>query len=121
LEKERIRQERILALEQARKEDEKRVAAAAAAAAAAKQQAEERKRQAEQKAREEAEKQKEALKAVPSRDSTSNPCELEFDAHLAMIEVLFKLFPTNVSSSQSSQMFLKLVRKILYGKKPVSN
>jgi len=77
-ERERIRLERVRALENARKKAEEE-------AAAAKKAAELIKRQVEEEARKKEEEKKKAAPAAPV--ISSNKCEVEFDSHLATIEV----------------------------------
>src|SRR5271169_6604194 len=80
-EKERIRLERVQALENARKKAEEE-------AAAAKKAAERRKQQAAEEARKKEEQEQEQRKAEASTPViSSNEFEIEFDSHLATIEV----------------------------------
>jgi len=137
LEQERIRQERVRALEKARREAEEKAATATAAAAAAtavataaataaKKQEEERERQAKEQLRQ-AEKQKETAISVPpkiSSSTTTDPCEGEFESHLATIEVrsVYKNMHALANhSSQSSQMFSRLVQRTRHGRRLVLN
>ena len=122
-ERERIRQERVRALEKARREAEEK---AAAEAAAAKKQELERAAQAKEQLRQ-AEKQKETSISVPatiSSSSTTDPCEAEFESHLATIEV--RSASQNMPAlanllRQSSQTFSRLVQRTQHGRKLVLN
>jgi hypothetical protein len=106
-EQERMRRERLLAVERARKAAEEK----AAAETAAKRQAEERKRQ-EQKEKEQkaagkaTEKAVERTVAVPETPIVpvaANECEAEFKTHLATIEVPPQKLPSLTANRISSQ------------------
>ena len=114
-EKERIRLERMQALEKARKKAEEE--------AAARRRAQElQKQQAEEESRKKKEEEKEAVGST-SPAISSNESQVEFDSHLATIEVAphthslrhFYLFYV----SRSSQMYSRHARKIPSGRKLV--
>ena len=98
-EMERIRLERVQALETARKKAEEE------AAAAAKKAVERRKQQAEEETRKKAAaaKAEEAQKkaAVSTPVISSNECEVEFDSHLATIEVCPRLILQSLLTCKS--------------------
>ena len=104
--------ERVQALENARKKAEEE--------AAARNRAEEKRKQ---KVEEEARKKKEEKEAAASTQPAISPneSEVEFDSHLATIEVLST--PTFyhtllILCSRSSQMYSRRARKIQFGRKP---
>jgi predicted nucleic acid-binding Zn-ribbon protein len=103
--------ERVQALENARKKAEEE--------AAARKRAEEKQKQ---QAEEEARKKKEEKEAAASKQSaiSSNESEVEFDSHLATIEVLSTstfYHTLLILCSRSSQMYSRPAPKILFGRK----
>jgi hypothetical protein len=121
-EQERLRRERLLAVERARKAAEEQ----AAAAAAAKRQAEERKRQEEkekekEKASEKRVEQPVAVPETPAAPASDNEYEAELNAHLLTIEVQFNIRTLLTVARISNQTFSKYAPKIPYGRRLVSN